>query len=376
MALDVTQTVNPSTGAIIGPTPLWNQVPGEAEAGQATSKPAVARVLIAGTEKFLAIAASGIANDNSAPPYTKGRVVAAYDANTGRLLWRFQTQCPVTSDPVVIETNDESGTTYNGFIDRALFADACGYVYKVDPAKDLDGGWNDNTGLGAIAIDPATTVTASGSTSTAQYALFSTRLTPGALGADRPIAGTMAVSVDATTRAVAFFGTGGIESYSPTETNEFYAVYVDTGELRSKMAGDCTSAGCEKFYGGVLATTSDVVMTRTVDPLVGTNTCDTGTSKVAVLSLNADTDGSFIEESTQSVASAAVGSIYGQGGAIYFATLSGEVVRIGTPRAANAGGDSANPSGVPVFGQGNESTTTGTVGTNIPLTLLGWRQVY
>jgi hypothetical protein len=59
-----------------------------------------------------------------------------------------------------------------------VFADACGYVYKLDPARDLGGGWNDNTGLGALAIDGATTSHPDGSTTTtAQFALFSTRRT-------------------------------------------------------------------------------------------------------------------------------------------------------------------------------------------------------
>ena len=62
-------------------------------------------------------------------------------------------------------------------------------------------------------------------------------------------------------------------------------------------------------------------------------------------------------------------------GALYFATLGGDVSRIGTPRATAAGGDSA-ASSINPFGQGNESSTTGTVGTNAPLTLLGWRQIY
>jgi hypothetical protein len=106
LALDVTATVS-SSGAVVGPTPLWTTVPGEADAGQAYAKPAVARVLIGGAEKFIAIAATGIANENPTAPFTKGRVVAAYEVRTGRLLWKFQAQCAVTSDVATFETDDD-----------------------------------------------------------------------------------------------------------------------------------------------------------------------------------------------------------------------------------------------------------------------------
>jgi hypothetical protein len=378
MALDVTATVS-SSGSVVGPTPLWTTVPGEADAGQAFAKPAVARVLVGGAEKFVAIAATGIANENPTAPFTKGRVVAAYEVATGRLLWKFQAQCAVTSDIATFETDDDlepNSPSFNGYADRVVFADACGYVYKLDPARDLGGDWNDNTGLGALAIDGATTSHPDGSTTTtAQFALFSTRRTARALGSDSPIAGTLAIRSDASTRVVLFFGTGGLESHPVTRQNEFYAIYADTGAVRSKMAGSCTASMCEKFYGGAVVTTQQVIFTRTTDPAVGTTTCDTGSTKVAAVSLEAGTGEDFTVDFTQSVASAVMGALYGDAGALYFATLGGDVSRIGTPRATAAGGDSA-ASSINPFGQGNESSTTGTVGTNAPLTLLGWRQIY
>ena len=378
MALDVTATIN-ATGTVVGPTPLWTAVPGEADAGQAFAKPAVARVLIGGAEKYVAIAATGIASDNPSAPFTKGRVVAAYDVATGRLLWKFQAQCAITSDVATFETDDDleaNAPTFNGYADRAVFADACGNVYKVDPARDLAGGWNDNTNLGTLAVDAATTSHPDGTTTTTpQYALFSTRRTPNALGADAPIAGTLAIRSDSTTRVVLFFGTGGLENHPVTSTNEFYAVYADTGEVRSKMTGHCASSRCEKFYGGAVVTTQQVIFTRTTDPAVGTSTCDTGSTVVSAVSLEAGTDDDFNVDFTQNVASAVMGALYGDAGALYFATLAGDVSRIGTPRSANAGGDSAMPGSINPFGQGNETSTSGVVGTNTPLTLLGWRQV-
>ncbi len=379
MALDVTSTIS-STGTVTGPTPLWTAVPGEADAGQAFSKPAVARVLIAGAEKFVAIAATGLASDNPTPPFTKGRVVAAYDVATGRLLWKFQAQCAVTSDVATFETDDDlepGAPTFNGYADRAVFADACGYVYKVDPARDLAGGWNDNTGLGALAVDDALTARPDGTTShTAQFALFSTRRTADALGVDAPIAGTLAIRSDASTRVVLFFGTGGLESQPVTQRNDFYGVYADTGAIRSKLAGTCASSRCEKFYGGAVVTTQQVIFTRTVDPAVGTSTCDTGSTVVSGVALEGTAGGGFTTDFNQSLGSAVMGALYGDAGALYFATLAGDVSRIGTPRSPNAGGDTAAAGTISQFGQGNESATSGTIGTNTPLSMLAWRQVY
>ena len=378
MALDVTSTIN-SSGTVVGPTPMWTTVPGDADAGQAYSKPAVARVLIGGAEKFITVAATGIASDNPSAPFTKGRIVAAYDLATGHLLWRFQAKCAVTSDVATFETDDDlepGAPTFNGYADRAVFADACGYLYKVDPARDLDGGWNDNTGLGSLAVDGGATTQPDGSiVTTPQYAMFSSRLTPDALGTDSPIAGTLAIRSDSTLRVVIFFGTGGLESHPTTATNEFYGVYADTGEVRSKMVGSCAASKCEKFYGGAVVTTEQVIFTRTTDPAVGTTACDTGSTTVAAVSLEAGTDEDFNVDFTQSIGSAVMGALYGDAGALYFATLSGDVSRIGTPRSANAGGDSS-ATGISQFGQGNESATTGTVGSNEPLTMMGWRQVY
>src|SRR5262249_2517678 len=154
---------------------------------------------------------TGIAPDNPAAPWVKGRIVAAYDLVTGRLVWQFRAKCPVTSDITVFETDDEhedGAPTINGYMDRAAFAAACGDLYKVDPAKDLNGGWNDNSTLGTLLVE-----TISGAK---QMAIFSAATTSGALGHESPIAGTLAVRSDNTSRVVLFFGTGGIESYDNT----------------------------------------------------------------------------------------------------------------------------------------------------------------
>jgi hypothetical protein len=371
MALDVTRTVDPSNGSIIGPTPLWTATPGDGDAGQGHAKPAVARVLVGGAERYFVIAATGVAHDNPAAPWSKGRVVAAYDLATGENVWQFRAACPITSDISVFETDDDlepGAPSFNGYADRAVFADACGNVYKLDPAKDLNGAVNDNTGLGTILADTNSGVP--------QMALFSTQTTSGALGAQSPITGTLAVRTDASTRVAIFFGTGGLESHAVTAQNEFYAVYADNGEIRSKMAGSCVGNSCEKFYGGVVVTPEQVILTRTRDPAVGTGTCDVGSTVVQALQLNENAaTGEFEEDFSQSLSSAVMGALYGDAGALYFATLSGDISRIGTPRAASAGGDSTSGTPPPQFGEGNE-TGTGTVGNADALALLGWRQVY
>jgi hypothetical protein len=297
-------------------------------------------------------------------------VVSAYDAESGYLYWTFKTACPVTSDVTTFETDDalEAGApSLNGYADRAIFADYCGNVYKVDPAKDLAGGWNANPGLGTIQIDDL-------GGGIKLYALFSTATTAGALGQAAPIAGTLAARTDGSSRMILFFGTGGLESWPANKANAFYAIYADTGAIRSKFAGTCSGSRCEKFYGGVVVTPDQVIMSRSTDPVVGSGTCDLGSAHVDAMALEGGASNTFNSQFSVAVASAVMGAIYGDRGAVYFATLSGDVARIGTPAAANAGDDSAagyNPGN----GSGSGSGTGTGTGSTAAFTLLGWRQV-
>lgn len=368
-AIDITRTVDPATGVVTPPKPLWNVVPGNSLAGQAKAKPAVARVLIGGQEKYIVIAATGLASENPSPPWINGRVVSAYDAETGYLYWQFKAACPVTSDITTFETDDalEAGApSLNGYADRVIFADYCGNLYKVDPAKDLAGSWNGNAGLGTYQVDDIG--------GTKLYALFSTKNTSGALGQDAPIAGTLAARTDSSSRMILFFGTGGVESWPANTANAFYAVYADNGAIRSRLDGTCNGSRCEKFYGGVVVTPDQVILSRSTDPVVGSGTCDLGSAHVDAMALTAGAGTAFNSEFSVAVASAVMGAIYGDRGAIYFATLAGDVARIGTPAAANAGDDTAagyNPG----TGSGSGSGTGSGVGSTAAFTLLGWRQV-
>ncbi len=365
-ALDVTETIDEDTGTILGPQPLWHIVPGGALAGQALSKPVVARVSIAGASKFYAIMATGVASDNPVAPFTKGLDVVAVDMTTGAIVWQFQTKCPVSSDIVIYETDDElepGSPSFDGFIDRAVWADSCGNVYKVDPAQSVGSSYI--AGIGTIPtghVDPD---------GNAIDALFSTTSTACALGAERPIVGTLGARSDTTGRFALFFGTGGIESFDPSLNNDFYAVYSDTGEVRGcaagapehgRIQGVCTAGVCEKFYGGVVVTKDNVIVTRATDPPVGTGVCEFGTSEVTGFAI-ADFNVAF----SVSTNSATVSSLYGAGDAIYFATLSGDIVKIGTARAPNAGDDTANGGG------GGQAEPGGGGGSGGGMGILGWR---
>jgi len=328
----------------------------------------VVRVLVNNAERYFVVTGTGI--DYSDTQNLKGRTVSAYDLLTGTLMWKFQAKCPVTTDVAAFETDDAlepGGPTLNGYIDRVVFADKCGYVYKLNPAVDLAGAWYQNTGMGLLPVN----VTPDGKT---QYALFSTLLTAGGLLAERTIAGTIAARTDSTTRMVLFFGTGGLESVPATTANAFFGVYADTGLIRSKVLGACNNGTCEKFYGGVVVTPEQILFTKTVDPAIGTNACDTGSTTISGVQLNPGTGTNFTSDFNLAVSSAVMGGLYGDAGAIYFATLAGDVARIGTPRAATAGGDTA-AGRTQGMGAGDQATGAQTVGTTSGFTLMGWRVV-
>ena len=361
-AIDVTDTIDPTTFSVTnkGPTPMWSQQPGDSSAGRATSKPGIARVKIGSTESYVAIAGTGVYSTDA----TKGRIISGYNLETGTLLWKYEMDCALTSDVTVFETDDDSlyepgAPLLDGFADRAIFADACGNVYKINPAQDLSGAFMANADMGPISLAQKN--------GRARAALFSTASTTNALAAQRPIVGTIAARTDATTDIVLFFGTGGLESQAPSLVNEFYAVYAKDGRVRNKLTGTCASSRCEKFYNGVVVTPTAVIVQRSVDPVIGGGSCDFGSSKVQSYGLNDPFAQQFDLSSSGGVPYRAVtGPIYGDAGALYFATVAGTIERIGAPRSATAGGDSTTGA---IHANGTSETTF----VNAPFTLLGWR---
>jgi hypothetical protein len=365
-ALDVTDTIDASSFSVAnkGPIPLWSQQPGGASAGKATSKPAIARTKINGVETFVVVAGTGVYSTD----VSKGKIVAGYNLETGALLWKYEMDCALTSDITVFETDDDdtyepNAPEVDGYTDRAVFADACGYVYKIDPAQDLAGGFMANAGFGQIALALRN--------GKARTALFGTGTTAGAMtsGTQRPIVGTIAARPDGTTDMVLFFGTGGLESQAPSLANEFYAVYAKGGTVRNKVTGTCTSGRCEKFYNGVIVTPTAVIVQRSTDPLIGGGACDFGSSSVQSYGLNMPFTQQFNLTSAEGVPFKAVtGPLYGDAGALYFATMAGSIQRIGTPRATAAGGDSTAGT---LAGQGVSELAA----IDTPFTLLGWRTI-
>lgn len=345
--LDVTRTVNPTTGAAIAPSILGEASPGGSFAGLGVAKPIVARMLVDEQVHFVILSGTGRHHDDLSSPYTKGRIVTAYSLTSGAALWNFQTNCPLTSNITVFETDDEADTEIDGFMDRAVFADSCGYVYKLDPGQNFSGGWN-----------------------TTGTVLFSTI---SELGEERPIAGTIGARADSSSRVVLFFGTGGLEDFDPSKTNRFYAVYADTGLVRSATPPTpCPGNYCEKFYGGVVVTSEQVLITRTVDSEIGQAACDPGSTQLQALQLNPDGANDFVIDFTQPITSAGTSSsLYGDAGAIYLTTQGGDVIQVGTPRVTTAGQDTVNGDiGGTGTGEGSETGSTSA------LSLLGWRQVF
>ncbi len=366
-AMDVTETVL-DDGTVVGPTPLWTWTPGASDAGFAFSKPVVIRVEIADQERFLAVFGSGIDRQAS----DKGRRIVAVDVETGAHVWQFETACALTSDVAAFETNDEleSGDpVFDGSVDRVVFADECGNVYKIDPQIEVP---LDGVELGYVyGIGSITTGNGS-------VALFSTQSSE-ALMQQRPIVGTIGARVDSTDRMVLYFGTGGLESYDPTLDNVFFAVYADDGEVRSTLAGGCDASGrCEKFYGGVVVTADQVLVTRATDPPLTSGSCELGSTVIEGFGLETNPDGDFVEDFSVSVASATVAALFGDAGAIYTSTLDGSIIRIGTPRATGAGADSASGAGGGFTAGGEAGQGGGGVDpdamANTPFTLLGWFQ--
>jgi hypothetical protein len=241
-------------------------------------------------------------------------------------------------------------------------------------AADFNGdGWDDDQGtlVSNLATDHTpSTADGFGTNTSGGLPVFAYADVDGD-GKRDPIAGTLAARTDSTTRMVLFFGTGGIESVPATSANAFFAIYADTGAIRSKVLGTCNNGTCEKFYGGVVVTPQQVLFTKTVDPAIGTSACDTGSSTIAGVELNPGTGTNFASDFNLAVSSAVMGGLFGDAGAIYFATLAGDV---GTPRTATAGGDTL-AGRTQGMGPGDQATGSQQVGTTSGFTLMGWRVV-
>jgi hypothetical protein len=350
-ALDVTDTV--TSGGVVGPTPLWRFQ--DTNMGRTYSKATVIRTQVGGVETWMAIFASG-------PGYVTdvGDTVYALDLTTGALLWRFDlndTNTYVATDITASETDDESGTAIDGFIDRIFFADNKGRIWKLDPAS-----------YDAVnqTIAP---VGSSVDVGLGMPALFSTRVTANALGQDRAIAGTLTAATDATNRLTLYFGTGGTEDTPPNVQNAFYAVYADTGEIRSALDQNSGIAIGVKFYGGVVYNNGQLVFTSGQD-LSGLGLCAPTAGSVVAIDAN-----TFALQFETVATSKIVAPLYAQQGEIYTVTITGKLMAsqfVGQQGGTAPGtGGPGNPG--PGLGPGGVGGDQGVFTT--PFTVLGWRQI-
>jgi outer membrane protein assembly factor BamB len=320
--------------------------------GKTHSKPTVIRVKDAGTERWLAVFASGALTGSDV-----GDTVYAVDLATGALVWKFDlgdSNAYISTDITATETDDETepdSPEVDGYIDRLFFADNKGRIWKLNP------GTHSGTTITPIGSSVSTGLAAGA-------ALFSTQLTPGALGAQRAIAGTIAAAPDGTGRLVLFFGTGGTDDTPNDVQNAFYAVYADDGTIRSTLS---PAAGV-KFYGGVVYNAGQLIFTEGQD-LSGLGLCSPTAGKVVVVDAN-----TFAVQFEIPTSSKIVAPVFAAQGKVYTVTLKGEVVttQSSTPPAGGTGGTGGSgggpgaPPGAP--GGGGSAREA--------LVVLGWRQMF
>jgi type IV pilus assembly protein PilY1 len=343
-ALDVTSTIDSTTGAVVGPTPLWTYT--DTNMGLTFSKPVVVRTKIATVERWLAVFASGSKTGSDV-----GDSVYAVDMTTGTLVWQFNlgdTNTYISTDIAAADTDDtaEAGSpTKDGYIDRLFFGDSKGRIWKLDPSN------------GAI-VSSTTTSGISG-----KSALFSTQYTSSTfnvINAQRGIAGSIAIAEgNATTtdpatgklnkRLEVYFGTGGTDESADNVQNQFFAIYADTGEIRASV----TPAVGVRFYGGVSINDSGQLIFGT-----GTNTgttvglCSSSTGSIQAVDANTLTVTFTIPTSARISA-----PIFSGGGAVYTVDTAGQVRTSATPVAASNGSGG------------------GTFASDAGMSLVGWKQI-
>jgi Tfp pilus tip-associated adhesin PilY1 len=348
-ALDVTDTIR--DGTVVGPTPLWQF--SDPAMGGTYSKPTVVRTKVANAETWMAIFASGPG------AVGQGGVVYALDLSSGALLWKFDIGDPtayVATDITSAETDDEASTSVDGYIDRVFFADNKGRVWKIDPSAAVHGVMG--------SIDSTVDV------GLPHKALFATKVTPGALGQERAIAGTLTSAVDGSNRLVLYFGTGGTEDTPAAAQNAFYAVYADTGAVRSKLDASTGLAAGVKFYGGVVYQSGQIVFTQGQD-LSGLGLCAPTAGSIVAIDAN-----TFAQQFATNTNSKIVAPVFAQNGEIYTVTLKGSLMAssfsgsTGSASQTGSGTGSVDSTGGTTAPPTDNGTATG------PFTILSWRQAY
>jgi hypothetical protein len=321
-ALDVTNTVD-AAGVVTPPIPLWSfsnaSAGSNSNLGYTFSKPTVIRINKSGTEMWLAVFASG-----KGPTGTNvGSSVYAVDLATGALVWRFDTGDPtsyISTDIVAAETVDpDTGGTpaYDGYIDRLFFADSKGRVWKLDPAA-FSG--TSISSLGTVAIPGLT-----------NPALFSTLLTPSALGDERAIAGSIAAIRDTVGHLILYVATGGTVETPSTASpaNAVFAIDADTGQVTLDGLTALSFGGAQgvpigaKFYGGVVYNGSQIIVAASTDSING-GLCEATTGQIYVLDAG-DFSQQYLIDNV-AIGSAMRAPVFVRNGQLYTATSDGKIV--------------------------------------------------
>ena len=367
-AIDVTNTVSvdPNTHAMstanAGPIPLWDYSD-PLNMGQTFSKPTIIRTRLG----YMAVFASGPASNGDF-----GDSVYAVNVDTGLPVWAFNigdSNTYISTD--ITAADDEQEGNIDGYVDRLYFGDNKGRIWKIDPVNFLANDVEAVMGTVNSVIDLGL----------GAKALFSTRLTPGGLGQDRAIGGTLTAAFDSSKRLVLYFGTGGTEDSPAGVQNAFYAVYADTGEIRSKLDQTTGLAAGIKFYGGVVYQDGQLVFTDGQD-LSGLGLCSPSAGNI--VAIDAQT---FAPQFTVQTSSKIVAPLYAVNGEIYTVTLTGTLMAsafTGGAMVASSGSSGGGSSGSSGSGSGSSgsgssgsgSSGSGTTGTvSGPFKVWGWRQV-
>jgi Tfp pilus tip-associated adhesin PilY1 len=328
-ALDVTESVR-ATNDVPGPTFLWSFT--DPNMGHTTSKPTVIRTRVGETERWMAVFASGPGSSGDV-----GDTVYAVDLADGSLLWRFDLDSEntfISSDITAGETDDEDDTAIDGYIDRLVFADNFGRIWKLAPHV-YNAGARTISSIGSIEVG-------------AHLALFSVA-GQGALGEARGITGSIGVAESSDGRWVAYFGTGGTAADATAETNGLFAIDLETGDIRQKLI---LSDGT-RFIGGVSVTEGQIV---TSSSAVGDGLCSE--SSAEILAVDA---GAFTVDFSEDIGSQIVGPVFNRRGQVYMVTEAGEVVT----SAYSGTTDGASDGDGDVAGEASG-----------PFHILGWRQSY
>lgn len=206
-ALDITDTANP--------LPLWSFT--DPKMGETWSDPAIGKVMVGETEKFVAFVGGGF---DSPQNNALGKAFFVLDLATGQKLWAYSNDgslddrrymnFSLAANPTAVDLNND------GFVDRVYIGDVGGQLWKFDvsAAATLSGGLVTNwTGKRLFAADPS-------------------QPNPPPVGEYYPAQAIYAppdVAFDGKGNLWVYFGTGDRDHPTNASANRFYGLKDTTG---------------------------------------------------------------------------------------------------------------------------------------------------